>query len=228
MAPPRPQAPCGMRAAPPFCVYSEPPDAGGSDRCWRLRKGRRGQSPGTAQKGGQEGPRWRRRGCFRRQPFGRAAGSAIAVASAASVPLVAPGVPPTPTVCEALCWDPAFVGPVLRSRMDDGKIRAVLDGDERKREGKKGLESGGMRGVVLNGVRTDSGAHGRPLVAAVGRTGWGGGGREPGTGAGGTARVQVGGPGVDRGVGRSGQTWKRVGRQTFHALSARFVFTVAL
>lgn len=144
------------------------------------------------------------------------------------MPLVAPGVPPTPTVCEALCWDPAFVGPVLRSRMDDGKIRAVLDGDERKREGKKGLKSGGMRGVVLNGVRTDSGAHGRPLVAAVGRTGWGGGGREPGTGAGGTARVQVGGPGVDRGVGRSGQTWKRVGRQTFHALSAGFVFTVAL
>lgn len=120
------------------------------------------------------------------------------------------------------------MGPVLRSRTDDDKPRAVFGGDERKREEKKGLESGGRRVIVLNGVRTDSGAHARPLAAAVGRTGWGGARREPRTGAGGAARVQVGGPGVDRGVGRSGQIWNRVGRQSFHALSARFVFTVAL
>ena len=75
------QATGTTEAAPASCVSS----AGVG---WRLRKGGRGQSPGMAQKWGQEGP-WRRRGGFRSQPAPEArrmAGSAVATATPTSVP----------------------------------------------------------------------------------------------------------------------------------------------
>ena len=76
------QATGTTEAAPASCISS----AGVG---WGLRKGGRGQSPGMAQKWGQEGP-WRRRGGFRSQPAPEAqrwmAGSAVATATPTSVP----------------------------------------------------------------------------------------------------------------------------------------------
>ena len=122
------QATGTMEAAPASCVFS----AGVG---WRLRKGGRGQSPGMAQKWGQEGP-WRRRG-----------------ASAPSRPqrpdgwLVQLWLPPprlclvirAPTVCPALRWGPAERKCVLLWRSGCGQEeiiskRCVMSGGDKRTE----------------------------------------------------------------------------------------------
>lgn len=193
---------------PPLPVFTQGPrmrvaqtGAGGSG------KGAEGRVQARLRNGDRKGPAGGGVSASAAGPLGPAAGSAAAVASAASVPLVTPGGP-----SDTYCVRGPVLGPSLWGRgpcSDLGRTTksepCSMAGNERKREEKKGLESGGMRVVVFNGVRTDSGAHARPLVAAVGRTGWGGGSREPRTGPDRGARGCAGPGGRARCRQRSGE-----------------------
>lgn len=114
-----------------------PTGAGGSG------KGAEGRVQGWLRNGDGKGPAGGGADASDARP---AAGSAAATASPTSVPSVIQGVSQTPTVCWALCGDPAGeeVLAVWGSCSDhrdskQNKICVMLDGDKRKQRKKRDL-----------------------------------------------------------------------------------------
>lgn len=106
-------------------------------------KGAEGRVQARLRNGDRKGPAGGGVGASAASPSAPAAGSAAAVASAASVPSVTRGVPRAPTVCEALCWDPAGEeGPLWGPCFDLGRTTtnpepcsvAMRENEKRKRD----------------------------------------------------------------------------------------------
>lgn len=99
---PGPQAPCTMHHAGGPRMPVAQTGAGGSG------KGAEGRVQAWLRNGDRKGPAGGGVGASAASPSGPAAGAAAAVASARHLCLWSPReAPQTPTVCEALCWDPA-------------------------------------------------------------------------------------------------------------------------